>query len=207
AYYNTKPTLRLAYLYDNGARGEQDSFSRLTKELLLQNQWLVEFQYQKDITSLDKNSSNGPQNIIDPYNVFSYPLDYFVEGSEYAVAFAGSHSSFATNVVPQNYHLLQTVFTYGITDTLNIALTAGYRSENSLHHFTLNDLRSRFYTFKPYYYFDVASDWRITENSLLSFQSHFVPRYETILEYQGDPESYQSRNRYFEIQLAFKVLF
>jgi len=206
-YYNTQPTIRLTYLYEGKKKIPEGEFSSLTKELLLKNQFLIEFQYQKDITHLRKNSTNGPQNIIDPYNVFLYPVDYFVVGTEYATFFTGNTSGFATNVIPQNYHLLEAAFIYGLTDSLNAGLKLGYRSNSSLHHMTLHDLKGRFYKFKAYYFLDFLFDWRLTENSLLSLRSRFVPEHKTTIDVEGIDREFKSENGYFEGSLALKILF
>ncbi|MDP2943850.1 MAG: hypothetical protein Q8N49_01045 [Candidatus Omnitrophota bacterium] len=214
SYYNTQPTLVVSYLYDDNKKIAQSEFSRLTKELLLKGQCLMELKYQKDITALDKNSTNGPQNIIDPYNVFMYPVDYFVAGSEYAAFFTGNTSSSATNVLPQNYYIYQLNFKYGLTDKLNAGFGVGYHSSSHLHHFTLGnpvagsyDLKSRFYKFKPYYFFDTIWDWRVTQNSIISFSSHFVPEYTSLLTIEGQPQEYKAKDSYFTLTLGVKFLF
>ena len=204
-YYNTKPTLRLTYLYDEDKDIKDDEFSSLTKKMLLKNQFLIEFLYQRDITHLSKNLSNGPQNIIDPYNVFLYPLEYFVVGSEYAAFFCGNTSRFATNVMPQNYNLLQTNFIYGLSDSINLGLIFGYRSGSRLHHFTLNDLARRAYKFRYNLFFDFLFDWRLTKNSLLSLTTHFVPNYTTLFE--GYSEEFKSKNKYLGVSLNIQILF
>ena len=211
SYYNTKPEIRLSYLYDAKKQIPQEEFSVLTKQLLLKNQCLFEFRFQKDITHLSKSPNNGPQNILDPYNVFLYPLEYFVAGSEYATFFCGNISTFAGNVFPQNYNLLELGFIYGLSDYFNLGLRSGYLSSSSLHHFTLgsrsDELRSRFYKFRSHLYFDFLCDWQITKNSLLSLKSHFVPNYKTLLNYEKYTGEFESENRYFAISLAFQMLF
>jgi hypothetical protein len=209
-YYNTQPTLTLTYLYDNNKKIEQDEFSKLTKDLLLKKQFLIEIQYEKDVTHLNKNSANGPLNLIDPYNTFLYPLDYFVISTEYSAFLTGNTSRFVTNINPQNYYRGQFAFTYGITDNFNAGFKIGYHSSSSLHHFTLYDIASRFYKFKPYYFFDVNLDWRATKNSLLSFSSHFVPEYRTSLNIDGTtPQEYEykAKNYYLAVSLQIKILF
>ncbi|MFC1666330.1 hypothetical protein ACFL0P_00470 [Candidatus Omnitrophota bacterium] len=206
-YYNISPTITLSYLCDKGKDIKSDKFSSLTKELLLKKQFLIDFKYKKDITHLSKGSTNAAQNIIDPYNVFMYPLDYFIVGTEYAAFLAGNVSSAATNINPQNYYVIETAFTYGIADFINANFMAGYRSESSLHHFTLNDLKRRFYDFQPYYYFGAGCDWRIGKNSLVSLSSKFVPTYKTFLVREGDPEQYEVENEYFQAALGVKIIF
>ena len=206
-YYNTIPTLKVAFLCDDKKKIQEDEFSALTKDLLLKNQCLIEFLYKKDITHLRKGSSNGPQNIIDPYNVFLYPLDYFVAGSEYASFFTGNYSKTATNILPQNYYLCQVGFNYGVTDNLNAGFRFGYHSSSSLHHFTLSDMVSRFYRFRPYYYFDTSCDWRVSKNSLFSFNSRFIPKYTTYLTEGEYPDEFHSKNNYVEVSFSLKILF
>lgn len=207
SYYNIQPSLRFIYLYDAGKEIEKDDFSSLTKTLLLRNQFLVEFQCQKDITHMDKNADNGSQNLIDPYNIFLYPLDYFVAGSEYSTFFTGNYSKYATNVIPQNYYLIEACFTYGLFDNLNLGGEFGYRSESSLKHFTLHDLNSRSYRFKPYYFLDFFFDWRLTKNSLFSVKAHFIPDYTTYMEHEAHPKEFKAENNYFEISIALRTLF
>ena len=206
-YYNTQPSLNLTYLFDGGKEIQEDELTSLTKELLLKGQFLVEFSYQKDLTHLNKDSFRGPLNIIDPYNVFLYPLDYFVSGTEYAAFFAGNISRFATNIHPQNYYLAHFALTYGMTDNFNAGFRLGYHSSSSLHHFTLYDLNNRFYRFKPYYFFDFFCDWRMTKSSIISFNSHFVPNHTTFLNIEGNPREFKSKTRYFGVSLAVKILF
>lgn len=206
-YYNVQPSLNLTYLYDNGKDIEKDKFSSLTKTLLLKNQFLMELQCQKDITHLDKNSDNGTQNLIDPYNIFLYPLDYFVVGSEYATFFTGNYSRYATNILPQNYYYLEAGFKYGLFNNVNIDMKLGYRSESLLKHFTLPDLNSRAYRFKPYYFSDFLCDWRLTQNSLLSLKTHFVPEYTTYMDCEGYPKEFNSKTEYFGITASLKILF
>jgi hypothetical protein len=214
SYFNIQPTIGLTYLYENGKQIEEDRFLSLTKRLLLRNQFLLELCYQKDLTYLHKNSANGPQNLIDPENVFLYPLDYFVGGSEYAAFFTGNNSGLAANVAPQNYYIYRLGFNYGLTDRLNAGFRVGYHSSSHLHHFTLGDptptsydLKSRFYKFKPYYSFDLVSDWRVTHNSMLSFGVRFVPEETTLLKIEGQPQEFKAKDRYFTASLSLKILF
>lgn len=175
--------------------------------MLLQKQFLIEFQYQKDITHLSKNSDNGTQNLIDPYSIFQQPLDYFMTGSEYAVFNAGNYSRFAAGVKPQNHYLLEVAFLYGLNDSVNTGIKIGYNSHSKLNHFTLNDLVSRLYKFNAYYYFDFICDWRITKNSLLSLKTHFVPNYTNYLQTSNYAPEYKTRNRYVELSLVLQILF
>jgi len=206
-YLNSRPTLKLTFFYDNDKNMQEDDFSALTKNLLLKDQYKMELEFQRDITHLKKNQANGPQNIIDPYNVFLYPLDYFVGGTEYATFFTGNTINFATNVTVQNYYLIQAHLNYGLTDWLNLGLGAGFRSDSSLHHAALSDMESRFYKFDSYCFFDLICDWQTTKNSLFTLTFHFVPRYKILLEHHGYPQRFKSDNKYFQTSLAFKVLF
>jgi len=206
-YFNTKPTLKLSYFHDADKKMSKDEFSSLTKQLLRRKQVLMSFQYQKDITSLLKADGNGALNVIDPYNVFLYPLDLFVSGSEYGPFFLGNKTTRAASVQPQNYYLLETSLMYGVRDYLNVGLEVGYRSANSLHHFTVHDLTDRFYRFEPYYYFNFLADWQVKKNSLLSLKVHYVPQYKTFLETSIHPKQFEAETRYYEISLAWKILF
>ena len=208
-YFNAKPTLKLSYFLDADKQILSDEFSSLTKQLLSQKQALISFQYQKDITGLFKADGNGAQNIIDPYNVFLYPLDLFVSGSEYGTFFSGNKVTRAASVQPQNYYLIETSLMYGIKDYLNAGLEVGYRSGNSLHHFALHDFDDRFYRFAPYYYFNFLADWQVKKNSLLSLRVHFVPQYKTFLEtsLSTQPKQFEAETRYYVASIAWKVLF
>lgn len=206
-YYNIQPLAELTYLYSAGKTIEEDEFQLLTKKLLLKNQWSFEAQYKRDITYLSKRANNGPLNIIDPYNIFLYPLDFFVAGTEHAAFLTGNASATATNVKPQNYHQIKLGATHGITDYLNLGIVGGYRMTSALEHFTLSDARRRSFKFKPYCFFDTLCDWRVTKNSILSFQSHIVPKHRTLYTRQGDAREYKSEDSYFDFMLSVKALF
>lgn len=206
-YYNINPSLELIYFDNKDKLIEQNSFSSFFKTLLRKNQYLIRLKYQKDITHLKKNFSNGMQNIIDPYNVFMYPLDYFVTGSEFATFSAGNASTYATNIAPQNYYQLSSIFTYGLKDTINIGLGGGYHSASSLHSFTLNDMRNRFYRFKSYYFFDFLFDYQLNDSSLFSVNGHFVPEYVTRMILEGAAQEYKSKTSYFGVSCGLKILF
>ncbi len=206
-YLNTQPTLKIEYLYDNDKEIINDELSLAAKKMLRANQFLLEFKFLKDITYLRRNLENGSQNIIDPYNVFLYPADLFVGGTEYAAFLTGNYSKTAANVAPQNYHLLEGGVTYGLNDHLNAGIKMGYHSQSSLDHFVLHDLADRTYKFKSYFYFDFLGDMRFSENCLISFATHFVPKYETAMEEKGDPKWYRTDNWYFGSTLALRMLF
>jgi hypothetical protein len=150
---------------------------------------------------------DNPQNLIDPDNAFLYPLDYFVSGSEYATFFAGNTTNFAANVRPQNFQLVNVNFVYGLSDSVNFGLGYGFHSGSSLHHFTVFDMTSRFYRFKPYHFFDSLIDWRISKGSLLSFGAHFVPEYMTFMENSGYTKEFRSKTRYIDVSVSLKMLF
>ncbi|KPK97126.1 MAG: hypothetical protein AMJ95_10795 [Omnitrophica WOR_2 bacterium SM23_72] len=213
SYFNTQPNLNLTYLYDHEKKVNTDEFSQLTKRLLSQGQFIVELGYLRDITSLDKGAGNASQNMIEPYNLFIYPVDLFITGSEYATFFTGNYSRTAANVLLQNYHLFKIMFNYGLTDWLNAGLRFGYRTSSRLHHFTLGnpnqvyDVRERYYQFKPYYFIDFLTDWRLTENSLLTFACHIVPEYRTILKIEGLTKEFHENNKYIDLALRLKILF
>lgn len=206
-YYNIKPSLELVYFDDKKKVMEKNDFSSLVKTLLLKDQYLLKFKYQKDVTHLSKNSSNGTQNIIDPYNAFIYPLDYFVVNSEFAAFSAGNVSTYATNVKPQNYYQLDSIFTYGLTDQFNLGFGFGYRSESSMHSFTLYDMKNRFYRLESYYYFDFLLDYKFNDSSLFSVNGHFVPEYVTRMIREDDANVYTSETSYFGVSCDLKILF
>ena len=207
--YNTKPTLELTYFHDAGQQISENEFSSLTKQMLKREQFLLSFQYQKDITSLKKADNNGAQNVIDPYSLFLYPLDLFVSGSEEGTFFLGNKTARAAEVQPQNYYLLETSLIYGLRDFLNVGLEVGYRSGSSLHHFTVHDLADRFYKFEPFYYFTFLADWKVKENNLLSFKAYYVPQYKTFLDTTDplQPDQFEAETRYYAVSLAWKILF
>lgn len=205
--YNTQPTLEISYFHQAGKQLAKSEFSTLTKQLLRHKQYLASFRYRHDITSLKKADGNGTQNVIDPYNVFLYPLEQFVAGTEYGTFLNGDRTTRAAAVAPQNYYNLETSLMVGLRDTLNVGMDIGYRSSNSLHHFTVHDLVERFYRFEPYYYFNWMADWQVKESSLLSFKLHYVPQYKTFLETSADAGQFEDDARYYEASLALKVLF
>ena len=206
-YYNTQPTLEISYFHQAEKLLVKSEFSSLTKQLLRHEQYLMSFRYQHDITSLKKADGNGTQNIIDPYNVFLYPLEQFVAGTEYGTFLNGNRTTRAAAVSPQNYYVLETSLMVGLSDTFNAGMDIGYRSSNSLHHFTVHDLVERFYRFEPYYYFNWIADWQVKENSLLSFKVHYAPQYKTFLETSADATQFEDETRYYEVSLALKALF
>jgi hypothetical protein len=215
-YFNTRPSLELTYLYDNNKKIQEDNFSSVTQNLLAKGQFLLKMSYEKDITSLDKNDANGPQNIIDPYGAFLYPLDYFVGGTELASFFTGNTSNSACDTLAQKYYATQFNFKYGLTDRFNAGFRIGYRSSSRLHHYTLGnittaptpyDLKTRYYTFKPYYYFGFVSEWRPGKNILLSLGWNFVPEYSTTMKIQGYSQEFKSKTKYNNIWLTVKILF
>jgi hypothetical protein len=203
----------VSYLYDNNRKIEPDEFSKVTKNLLAQGQCLVEVSYQQDVTSLHKNANCGTQNMIDPYNIFMYPLDAFVYGSEYSTFYTGNSSRSAANVLPQNFFFYLMGLKYGLTSRLNAGVRVGYRSSSRLHHFTLGtpnqvyDLKNRYYQFKPYYFFDVLSDWRLTRNSIISVAWHYVPEYDTLVRISGLAKEFKTRDEYGDLAVNLKVLF
>jgi hypothetical protein len=211
AYFNTDPTLRFTYLNDMGKVIEKDEFSSLTKTLLLKSQYKIDFEFKKDITCLKKGSTGGTQNIVDPYNVFLWPVEESVTDTEYAAMYAGNATHFATNISAQNYYQLKGAFLYGITDKINMGLTLGYHSASALHFFDIPGLRNNFYKFKPYYFIDSSFDWRITKNSMFSFGSHFVPRYTVFRDYNNPSGSYpktaKGESRYYTLSAEYDVLF
>ncbi|MBP7216471.1 MAG: hypothetical protein KBA46_04215 [Candidatus Omnitrophica bacterium] len=213
SYQNYRPGLELSYLFDQKKQVLNDEFSQVTKKLLRKGQVFAHARYYRDITSLDKSETNGPQNVIDPYNVFQYPLDYFVAGTEFATYFLGNSSASAAEVKPQNYHFIQAGLTYGLTDKINLGCKAGYRSGSHLHHFAIGDprsafsLRTRFYKFKPFYFFDLTTDMRLTPTSLISLAWHYVPEYTTIMQIQGRPKEFRADDSYYSLTAQLKILF
>ncbi len=212
-YINATPGISLAYLYDNNKPIEDDRLSRATKKLLSQGQFFAEAIYYRDLTYLDRNNNELKQNIIDPYNVFIYPLDYFVAGTEYGAYFTGNSSAQAAGVSPQNFNFYQISLNYGTTDKLNLRGKIGYRSASRLEHFVLGDpassfyLRNRAYKFQPFYFFGLGMDARLTENSVFSLGGYFVPRYTTLLQIEGQPKEFKSQDKYYSIQASLKILF
>ena len=206
-YYNLQPTVKADYLFSADKTIENDELSSSTKNLLRANQFLIGVQYKKDMTFLDKNQANGDQNIIDARNLFLYPIDSFVAGSEYANFLTGNYTRYAANVIDQNYYIITTALTCGIADNLNAGAKAGYRSGSSHKNFTLHDMNSHLYKVSPHYFFDLLCDWRLTKNSLLSFNTHFVPDYTAQVWRSGDAKGFKVENNYFRTSLAVHVLY
>ena len=211
-YLNTQPSVTLTYLWERGREVVRDTFNRFTKTLLAKGQWLMKLHYKRDVTVLDKSAGNGAQNRIDPHNVFLYPVDYFVAGSEHATYFTGNTSTSATNVAPQNYGLFKFDALYGFTDRLNAGVTVGYRTSSRFHHFTVGsssayDMQARNYVLKPYWFFGVPCNWRPTENSLVSFAWHYVPRYRSTMGVAGVAEDFEAKTDYHGVTLKVQILF
>ncbi|MDB4303271.1 hypothetical protein N9934_00585 [Desulfosarcina sp.] len=207
SYFIAEPTVQLTYLFDNNSELEADEFSQVSSDLLAQNQMLVELLFKKDFTQLNERDNNGAQNIIDPYNAFEHPLDYFVAGSEHALFSTGNTTGFAANAELHNYFILEGGTTYGVTDRLNAEARVGYHSGTQFHHFVVNEIQSRYYNIKPYYYFDLGIDWRVTDNSLISIRSHIVPVYKTFMTRANDSKSFYQRTAYFDIAIMWQILF
>jgi len=206
-YLNTAPTFKLTYLYEAGKQNMVSEFRQLTKNFLAQNQLLVDFQYQKDITHLRKNGANGTQNIIDPETLFFYPLDNFIAGTEYAAFLAGNSSLNTTDVHPQNFHRVEMNLKYGVRDNFNAGLGVGYQSGSGVHQFTYADLASRFYRFEPHYFFNFLADLQLTDNSLLTFKLHYVPWYKTFMRTDIHPEEFEVTTDYVQTAFSFQILF
>ena len=205
--YNVKPTIELSYLFGEDSEGEAEPFQQLAKPLLKHRQTLIKARFLRDITHLNKAAANGTHNVIDPNNVFLYPLDLFVSGSEYGSFFLGNKTTRAAESPQQNYYELDLGFLYGIRDNLNAGLSVGYHSESTLHHFTLHDLANRFYRFEPYNYFDFLVDWKVKDNNMLTLQVHYVPQYQTNLESSAQDEAFEVETRYYAASITWKVLF
>jgi len=121
-YFNVQPALKVAYLYDAGKDIVRGEFNALTKRLLMGRQFLMEFKYRRDVSCLRKNGDNGVLNLIDPYDPFLYPVDYFAAGTEYSIFFAGNNSTYAGNVRPQNYDVFGANLALGLTDEINAGM-------------------------------------------------------------------------------------
>ena len=168
---------------------------------------LWEFGFSKDITHLKKGSDNGTQNIIDPYNVFLAPVEFFNAGSEYAAFFSGNNLNAPDEVTRQNHFQVDASYRVGITDTFNLGIKSGYFSGNGVHQFDIKDQADRYILFKPYYFIDFISDWNLTTDSLISFNFHFVPQYKTKIISSAHPEEFHNDNRYMQAVISFKKLF
>ena len=206
-YFNVVPTLQWKYASIPESTPKKTEITPLTKQLLAKNQISFSLLFRRDISSLKKNSDSGTQNIADPYNIYLYPSEFFVAGTEYAAFFSGNTANTPANVPPQNYHQLQANVSYGLKDNVEIGLGAGYRSKSTVHQFSLVDLGDRFFIFKPYYYIDLKTDWYVNKDSLLSFQVHFVPDYKTEMLSSAHPEAFSAETRYIEASLKFQKLF
>lgn len=210
-YFNADPILRFTYLNDRGKTIQKDEFFSLTRTLLLKNQYKVDLEVKKDITHLNKGSTGGTQNIVDPYNVFMWPVDEVVADTEYATMYAGNSLNYTTNISPQNYYQLKGTIAYGFTDVLNAGLTLGYHSSSSLHFYSIPDFYNRFYKFKPYYFIDPFLDWRVTKNSMFSLKSHFVPQYTVLSDYNDPtgpyPKVFKGESLYYDLTARYEILF
>ncbi len=205
-YYNLKPKLEVIYL-TTPTHERVGGDDLLTGQFLVRNQWRASLNVMTDRTSLKKNGANGAQNIVDPYNVYLYPVENFVSGTEYAAFFSGNTALTPANVSPQNYIQTGGSINYGINDGVELGLGSGFRGESRLHQFSLNDLSDRYYIFKPYYYVDVSAKFRLTKSSTVSFNVHFVPDYKTILNTTSNPEIFTDHTRYIEAGMTFKKSF
>ncbi len=206
-YYHLLPALQWTFLMDAKKEIALEELSRLTKRLLREDQFLVELTCQRDISILRKGAQDGTQNIIDPENVFLFPMEFFVAGSEYSAFFSGNSSSAPTQVKRQNHFKTDLLLQYGLKDALTVGLGGGYISESTVHQFDVKDQGNRFFRFKPFYYVDLLTDWNVTKGSLLSFKVHFVPRSRTFLQSSAHPEEFKDETRYLEASLGYQKLF
>ncbi|MDD5438974.1 MAG: hypothetical protein PHS37_02170 [Candidatus Omnitrophica bacterium] len=206
-FFGIRPAAQLTYLYDAGKDTPRDDFSSVTKRLLMKNQCLLELRYLRDIVALRKNSDNGPLNLIDPYNIFLYPVDYFTAGTEYSTFFVGDVSTYAADVKAQNYNIFGIRVSYGITDAVNVGFGCGYRSGSAFHHLSMYDMQTRAYKIKGYCYIDPSADVRLTRNSMLSFTMHYVPQYVTFMQNTGYPKEFKSETTYLDLSANIRILF
>jgi len=207
-YYNWKPTMEMSYLHDADKEKREDVFASLTKELLQKNQFKFSLLLQQDETTLNKGTGNGTQNIIDPYNNFLYPLDNFVAGSEHSAFLAGNSSSSFSNVQPQDFFKMEAGFLYGVTDALNTEVRFGFQSRSSVHQYVFdNTISNRHYIFEPYHYVQWITDWQVAEESLVSLDMYFVPKYKTFLTTDIHPQEFEVETEYLNATVSFTKLF
>lgn len=211
-YLNTKPSLSLLYLLERGKEIRQDALSGLTGAYLSAGQLLTKFSYVRDIAHLDKSDGNGPQNRIDPYNVFMYPLDYFVTGTEYANFFLGNYSGAAADTAVQNYNLFTLDLLYGVTDWLNVGAVAGYRSKSNFHTFAVGgssvyELRSRAYALDPYWFLGIPCHLRVGKNVSMTLSWFWVPQYPSSVAIDGLPKEFSAETEYQQGSLSVQILF
>lgn len=206
-YLNVNPTLEIAYFIDKEKPLAEGVLEQYQKPMLSKGQALLKFTFEKDITTLDKNSANGAQNFIEYDSLFLYPVDSFVSGTEYSAFLIGNTSSLSTNVALQNYHTLEAALDYGVTDKVNTSVGIGYHSGSGLHHFSVNDLASRFIKVEPYLYYDVGGNIKMFQNGRLAVDVHYVPSYKTFVTTDINPEEFEGDVDYVRAVVSYTHLF
>ncbi|MGE5279829.1 MAG: hypothetical protein ACM3L6_03685 [Deltaproteobacteria bacterium] len=211
-YFNIQPSLTVTYLFERGRTVAGDDLARLAGTTLARGQCLLKFSGRRDVTHLDKSAGNGGQNRIDPDNVFLYPLDYYVAGTEDAAYFTGNTSTSAANVAAQDYGLFRLDALYGVTDSVSAGVTVGYRTSSRFHHFTVGsssafDLNDRSYVLKPYWFFGVPLRWRPARNVFVTVDWRYVPCYRSTIDVAGQAEDFKAKTDYHTVTAKIDILF
>jgi hypothetical protein len=205
-YANFKPTVRVQYVSDNSAPSPSP-LDRAGEYMLPANQYALGLVCEKDITHLHKNGANGAQNLIDPYDAFMYPLDYFVAGSDASTFLTGNTSNLAAQVRQQNYARIEGSARYGVMDRLNVGGGIGYHSGSQLHHRLFNENLPRYYVFKPHYYFNMSLAWRLSDSIQLSVLAHVVPEYATYVRRGSDADRFKDVTSFMSLTGKVEILF
>lgn len=207
SYYNWVPELELNYIATPENRKEMKEIESITKELLEKKQWALSFKILQDITILGKNDANGPLNVADPYNIYLYPVENFVAGSQYSAFFTGNVASNTSNVSAQNYLELAVEARRGMTENWEVGFKSGYRGPSLVHQYAIGDKSDRYLSFKSFYYMNLSTDLIVKKDNMFSFQVQMVPDYDTVLKSSAAPKLFKEDTKYLEASLTFKKLF
>lgn len=208
-FYQIRPALVFKYLsgpLEGGQAGQEQYFR---KKLLRRSQSLTSLEWRADASISDRNESNGAQNLADPYDVYRYPLEYFMSGTEYGAFLSGNNGTTPAQIEPQGYHEFRIGVNHGFTNTFNMSLFCGYRTRSRAHQFSLGDLSERYYKFHPYAYIDGGMDWRIFPQMLWMINAHYVPDYRTAMysSLPSTPEEFKDRTAYIMATSGIQLIF
>jgi hypothetical protein len=203
----SNPRADLFYLVGDGEGTKREKFDLISGRVLAKGQLLLNAGAEMDMAAIRRDTEHDTLNLIDPYSVFAGPLDYFSPGNENNTFFLGNTSNYAANVLPQNYWKYNFGARYGLFKGQEFIANMGFKTPSSLEHFTLNDLRKRWYRFCPGYFYELGYDMRLSDRASFSVRSRYVPEYATFMIIEGDQRQYSSLTEYLDVALSLDIQF
>ncbi|MBF0215942.1 MAG: hypothetical protein HQL30_02990 [Candidatus Omnitrophica bacterium] len=204
---SSNPRADFFYLLGDCTAAKREKFDLIARPGLAKGQLLLNAGSEMDLAAIMRDTDHDTLNLIDPYSVFSGPLDYFSPGNEQYAFFLGNTSNYAANVLPQNYWKYYFGGRYGLSKGEEIRVNMGFSSPSSLEHYTLNDLKKRWYRFCPGYFYEFGYDMRLSDRASFSVRSRYVPEYATFLIIEGDQRQYSSLTEYLDVALSLDIQF